>query len=161
MADEQLVDRPPAIAVAAVQRRNQACGQLDVAAVAMNRHIQMVAYDRPFLVDTMLMSLESQGIDVHRIYNTIISVKRDEDGHLTHVDNAHESAATHMSLIHCEIAYQDNDELDALYQLLLDKVDTLDTVVGDWKEMRTRLTDIKAELSKKPLPEVFYSQQEK
>ena len=122
--------------------------------------IQMVAYDRPFLVDTMLMSLEAQGIDVHRTYNTIISVKRDEDGNLTHVDSAHESATSHMSLIHCEIAYQDNDELEALHQILLDKVDTLDTVVGDWKEMRSRLTDIKAELAQKPLPEVFYSQQE-
>ncbi len=122
--------------------------------------IQMVAYDRPFLVDTMLMSLEAQGIDVHRTYNTIISVQRDEEGNLTHVDNAHESATSHMSLIHCEIAYQDSDELEALHQILLDKVDTLDTVVGDWKEMRSRLTDIKAELSQKPLPEVFYSQQE-
>jgi len=122
--------------------------------------IQMVAYDRPFLVDTMLMSLEAQGIDVHRTYNTIISVKRDEDGNLTHVDSAHESATSHMSLIHCEIAYQDNGELEALHQILLDKVDTLDTVVGDWKEMRSRLTGIKAELAQKPLPEVFYSQQE-
>ena len=122
--------------------------------------IQMVAYDRPFLVDTMLMSLEAQGIDVHRTYNTIISVTRDEEGNLTQVDNAHESATSHMSLIHCEIAYQDNGELDALHQILLDKVDTLDTVVGDWKEMRSRLADIKVELSQKPLPEVFYSQQE-
>ncbi|MGM8909411.1 NAD-glutamate dehydrogenase [Psychrobacter sp. 1U1] len=122
--------------------------------------IQMVAYDRPFLVDTMLMSLEAQGIDVHRTYNTIISVTRDENGDLSQVDNADESATSNMSLIHCEIAYQNDDELEALHQILLDKVDTLDTVVGDWKEMRARLTDIQTELSQKPLPEVYYSQQE-
>ena len=122
--------------------------------------IQIVAYDRPFLVDTILMSLESEGIDVHRTYNIIVSVARDDNGHITHVEGAHESATSHLSLIHCEIAYQDDEELAALQQMLLAKIDTLDTVVGDWKQMRAQLTDIKAELSNKPLPEVFYSQQE-
>ena len=122
--------------------------------------IQIVAYDRPFLVDTILMSLEAEGIDVHRTYNIIISVKRDDDGQITYVEGAHESATSHLSLIHCEIAYQDNADLDALQNMLLSKIDTLDTVVGDWKQMRAQLNDIKTELSTKPLPEVFYSQQE-
>ncbi|MFT5120868.1 MAG: glutamate dehydrogenase [Psychrobacter glaciei] len=122
--------------------------------------IQIVAYDRPFLVDTILMSLEAQGIDVHRTYNIIISVARDDDGNIVHIEGAHESATSHLSLIHCEIAYQDNEELAALQELLLAKVDTLDTVVGDWKQMREKLTSIQSELSKKPLPEVFYSQKE-
>lgn len=117
--------------------------------------IQIVAYDRPFLVDTILMSLESEGIDVHRTYNIIVSVARDDNGHITHVEGAHESATSHLSLIHCEIAYQDDEDLAALQQMLLAKIDTLDTVVGDWKQMRAQLTDIKAELSNKPLPEVF------
>ncbi|HCI77074.1 MULTISPECIES: NAD-glutamate dehydrogenase [unclassified Psychrobacter] len=122
--------------------------------------IQIVAYDRPFLVDTILMSLEAEGIDVHRTYNIIVSVERDDNGHITHIEGAHESATSHLSLIHCEIAYQNDEDLAALQQMLLAKIDTLDTVVGDWKQMRAQLTDIKAELSKKPLPEVFYSQQE-
>ncbi|MBH0095562.1 NAD-glutamate dehydrogenase [Psychrobacter sp. NZS113] len=122
--------------------------------------IQIVAYDRSFLVDTILMSLEAAGIDVHRTYNIIISVDRNDDGDITHIEGAHESATSHLSLIHCEIAYQDDEDLDALQQMLLAKIDTLDTVVGDWTQMRSKLTDIKAELSTKPLPEVFYSQQE-
>ncbi|WP_201554369.1 NAD-glutamate dehydrogenase [Psychrobacter sp. 72-O-c] len=122
--------------------------------------IQMVAYDRPFLVDTLLMTLEVQGVDVHRTYNTIINVQRDGAGTITQIDSAPESATSHMSLIHCEIAYQDHDELAALRQLLLDKVETLDTVVGDWEHMHAQLTDIKAELLQKPLPEGFYSHQE-
>ncbi|WP_350582945.1 hypothetical protein, partial [Pseudomonas sp. HY2-MNA-CIBAN-0224] len=48
--------------------------------------IQIVAYDRPFLVDTILMSLEAQGIDVHRTYNIIISVERDDDGNIAHIE---------------------------------------------------------------------------
>ena len=122
--------------------------------------IQMVAYDRPFLVDTILMSLETQGINVHRTYNTIISVQRDDEGNICQIDSAAESATSHLSLIHCEIAYQDNSELAELQQMLLGKVDTLDTVVGDWQEMHDRLTEIKEDLSKQPLPEVFYSKQE-
>ena len=122
--------------------------------------IQMVAYDRPFLVDTILMSLEDKGINVHRTYNTIISVQRDDQGHITQIDSAAESATSHLSLIHCEIAYQDNSELAELQQILLEKVDTLDTVVGDWQHMQERLTEIKNELSKQPLPEAFYSKEE-
>lgn len=122
--------------------------------------IQMAAYDRPFLVDTLLMSLEERGINVHRTYNTIISVKKDDDGNITQIDSAAESATSHMSLIHCEIAYQDNQDIAELQQVLLEKIDTLDTVVGDWQQMHDRLTEIKAELAKKPLPEIFYSQQE-
>ncbi|WP_367111911.1 NAD-glutamate dehydrogenase [uncultured Psychrobacter sp.] len=122
--------------------------------------IQVVAYDRPFLVDTILMTLEAEGIDVHRTYNTIVSVERDDDGNVLHVKYANESNTDQMSLIHCEIAYQDDDTLASLQQLLLDTVDTLDTVVGDWQEMQTRLTEINAELTDKSLPETFYSKQE-
>ncbi|HAR76235.1 MAG TPA: NAD-glutamate dehydrogenase, partial [Psychrobacter sp.] len=122
--------------------------------------IQIVAYDRPFLVDTLLMSLEEQGIDVHRTYHIIVNVERDENGAITKVESAQESGTSHMSLIHCEISYQDNDELVALKQMLLAKVDTLDIVVDDWQQIRAKLTNIKAELATKTLPEVFYSQQE-
>ncbi|MGO3282595.1 MAG: NAD-glutamate dehydrogenase [Psychrobacter sp.] len=122
--------------------------------------IQVVAYDRPFLVDTILMSLEAEGIDVHRTYNIIVDVERDDDGNPIQVSNAEESATSHLSLIHCEVAYQDSDSLNALRQLLLSKIDTLDTVVGDWKQMRAQLTEIKNDLSTQPLPEVFYSKQE-
>ena len=122
--------------------------------------IQIVAYDRPFLVDTLLMSLEGQGIDVHRTYNTIVKVDRNEAGDITQVDPASESGTAHISLIHCEIAYQDDSDLTALQQILLNKVDTLDTVVGDWAQMQARMTDIKAELTRQPLPEVFYAKEE-
>ena len=122
--------------------------------------IQMVAYDRPFLVDTLLMGLEEHGVDVHRTYNTIVNVQRDDDGNITHVENAEESAANHLSLIHCEIAYQNNDKLAELQKILFDKVDTLDIVVGDWKQMRERLVEIKQEIAQNPLPESFYPHQE-
>ena len=122
--------------------------------------IQMVAHDRPFLVDTLLMSLETQGINVHRTYNTIIEIKREDSGDISTINRATESATSHLSLIHCEIAYQEDETLFALQQLLLDKVNTLDVVVGDWSQMRERLHNIKTELSNQSLPEVFYAQTE-
>ncbi|MGO2363598.1 MAG: NAD-glutamate dehydrogenase [Psychrobacter sp.] len=122
--------------------------------------IQIVAYDRPFLVDTILMSLEAEGIDIHRTYNIIINVERDDNDQITHIESANESATSHLSLIHCEIAYQDNKDLESLQQMLRAKIDTLDTVVGDWAQMRAQLTHIKDELSHKQLPEAFYSHQE-
>ena len=122
--------------------------------------IQIVAHDRPFLVDTLLMSLEEQGLDIHRIYNIILSVERDDTGRVSKITNAPESATTNMSLIHCEISYQDNDNLVALQQVLMDKIDTLDVVVEDWAQMQQRLSDIKAEMTQQMLPQVYYSKEE-
>ncbi len=122
--------------------------------------IQIVAHDRPFLVDTLLISLEEQGLDIHRIYNIILSVERDDTGRVSKITNAPESATTNMSLIHCEISYQDNDNLVALQQVLMDKIDTLDVVVEDWAQMQQRLSDIKAEMTQQTLPQVYYSKEE-
>ena len=66
-------------------------------------------------------------------YNIIINVERDAEGNLTHIHNAHESATSHLSMIHCEIAYQDSEDLAALQQMLLNKIDTLDWNIISFK----------------------------
>ena len=67
--------------------------------------IQMVAKDRPFLVDTMLMVLESFGLTVHRLYNTILKPHFDQ-GALTSVEVAVQSGGMiegQLALLHCEV----------------------------------------------------------
>ena len=63
--------------------------------------IQMVAIDRPFLVDTVLMSLEKQGVNVHRLFHTIIKVDwQDEQGNgIDAIRTADDSDSRYVSLI--------------------------------------------------------------
>ena len=122
--------------------------------------IQMVAYDRPFLIDTLSMCIEAQGIEVHRIYNTILEVQRDDDGEIVSIESAENSDTRNLSLIHCEIDRLDAPQIEVLRQALLDKVATLDCVVGDWGAMQDKLAQIKDDLSHQQLPEAYHTAEE-
>lgn len=122
--------------------------------------IQIVAYDRSFLIDTLSMCIEAQGIDVHKIYNTILDIKRDDEGQIIAIESAQNSDTRHLSLIHCEIDRIDGDVLEDLRQALLDKVNTLDSVVADWHAMQDKLKQIKNELVHQQLPNEYYSPDE-
>lgn len=114
--------------------------------------IQMVAYDRPFLVDTLLMSLDAMNITVHRLHHTIMAVTWDNAGKITDISTPDTSDRRFLSLIHCEIARQSHDKLATIRAAVLDKIDTLDTVVSDWHAMREQLQAVKAELQHSKLP---------
>ncbi len=124
--------------------------------------VQMVAYDRPFLVDTMLMTLEEAGINVHRVHNTIMAVKRDTNkatGKVLSISSADSSDKKHMSIIHCEIDSQANDKLVKVGNILFDKVELLDVINSDWQAMRDRLV-VAQSVVVKHMPEDFYSRAE-
>ena len=118
--------------------------------------IQMVAIDRPFLVDTVLMSLEKQGVNVHRLFHTIIKVDwQDEQGNgIDAIRTADDSDSRYVSLIHCEIDRQLEADLTDIQDLLMQKVQVLDTVTGDWEAMRAKLSAIKDEMANADLSEL-------
>lgn len=125
--------------------------------------IQMAASDRPFLTDTMLMSLEKQGVAVHRIYTNIVKLVRDASGNIVDVIGAGESDANILqqySLFYCEIARQDVSKLAKIKDALFDKISTLDVIVYDWSQMRNKLRDICQEVSDVPLPTEYHSKEE-
>lgn len=120
--------------------------------------IQMVVKDRPFLTDTMLMSLEQQGLVVKRLYNTILNTTN-----RTHLIQAHESTdnnSQNKAFFHVEIERLANHELEQVKQTLLEKIATIDLVVADWQAMRTKLQAIHAELVSTPIPEHTHSKYE-
>lgn len=122
--------------------------------------LQMVAFDRPFLVDTITMCIEAQGLEVHRVYNTIIDVTRDEQGSITQTANVDHSDTRYLSLIHYEIDHSDAQVLDQLREALMQKLATLDCVVADWQAMQDKLREIKVELQAQPVPEAFHTSEE-
>ena len=116
--------------------------------------IQIVAADRPFLIDTLLMSLDSMNIAVHRLHNTIMSVARDEANHITEVSTATTSDTKFISLIYCEMSRQSVETLSAIRQAIFEKVNVLDLVVKDWEPMRDKLFAVKQELTNSKLPAI-------
>ena len=114
--------------------------------------IQMVAADRPFLVDTLLMCLESLNITVYRVHNTIMAVSRDSDNQISNVSTTTTSDTKFISLIYCEIARQTDAMLQQVQAAILDKIKVLDIVVGDWQAMRQQLVAVKSQLAASPLP---------
>ncbi|WP_227429309.1 NAD-glutamate dehydrogenase [Psychrobacter sp. I-STPA6b] len=119
--------------------------------------IQMVAYDRPFLVDTLLLSLEAQNLNVHRLFHTIIQVERDEQGNIEDIHHTNNSDSRYISLIHCEIDRQEDDDLEKIRTPLLQKVTLLDTISADWKQMQDKLKTIQSELQNKQIAQSPYS----
>ncbi|WP_323842878.1 NAD-glutamate dehydrogenase [Moraxella sp. Pampa] len=128
-----------------------------------NSVIQMVVFDRPFLTDTVLMSLEKKGVSVKRIHNSIIKVVRDATGNIIDIATTDESGADiaqQYSLLHCEIARQDDKVLDEIHEILLAKIHTLDVIVADWAIMRDKLTIIRDEMANASIPTKYHSKEE-
>lgn len=123
--------------------------------------VQMVAKDRPFLTDTLLMSLEEKGITVHRLFNAILSVEQ-HDGVITKVSQAVQSSleADNLVLVHIEIDPQTQTSLAHIREILLEKLATLDMIVGDWQAMQGKLQAVRDELTDMPIPEVYHSKDE-
>ncbi|MFL1732262.1 NAD-glutamate dehydrogenase [Moraxella oculi] len=125
--------------------------------------VQMTVLDRPFLTDTVMMSLEKQGVSVKRIHNVIVKVARDEQGNIIDIAATDESGhdiAQQYSLLHCEITRQSDKMLSNIHDALLMKIQTLDIIVSDWTLMRNKLAAIRDEMVNMPIPTEPSSKQE-
>ncbi|MDO5651039.1 MAG: NAD-glutamate dehydrogenase [Moraxella sp.] len=121
--------------------------------------IQMVAQDRPFLIDTMLMVLDGLGVTVHRLYNTILRLSY-TDGVLTDLAVAAQSNVNddnQVALLHCEIDRQDGASLADIQTALLARLDEIDVIVADYPAMLDCLGKVQDELNARPIPENYRS----
>lgn len=126
--------------------------------------VQLAAVDKPFLTDTILMTLEEAGIVVHRIHTAILKVRANDA--VSEVSAATVSnqdtmdGTTQMALVHCEINRQDEDGLIKISDLLFDKLNVLNVIVDDFSDMKARLQHVKQQLAGVPFPTEFYSRDE-
>ncbi|MDO4250987.1 MAG: NAD-glutamate dehydrogenase [Moraxella sp.] len=124
--------------------------------------IQLVATNRPFLIDTLMMGLEEQGLTVHRFYNTILEVEGvgEDISSVRHAQESISGSPSHIVLLHCEIDLQDESALPAIHEALLDKLNSLDIIINDWQAMKDKLATVQQEIVNTPLPTDHHSKEE-
>lgn len=115
----------------------------------VSRHtvVEVCTEDHPFIVDTLQMTLNKLGIDMHSIMHIGgHHVKRDDDGKLLKQYAAHDDALLNEgcrleTLITAEIDRQEDSDilLAEIKDHILSAFDKLQTAVNDFKPMKQRL----------------------
>lgn len=107
--------------------------------------VELVNDDMPFLVDSVRMELNRNGLSVHLIVHPIVRVLRDGEGRLLGPAAPGEGLAE--SFLHFEVdRISDPDKLRALEADLARVMSDVRRTVRDWQAMRGRVPEAIAEL---------------
>ena len=108
--------------------------------------IEFINDDMPFLVDSIVMEMNRQGIDTRLVVHPLFDAKRDQHGELKSLNDATGSNATE-SWIHVEIErITDPARIKALGDGLVTVLADVRAAVDDWPKMKSRIGDILADL---------------
>src|SRR5919197_6684829 len=117
--------------------------------------VEIVTDDMPFLVDSVSMELNRQGLTIHLPIHPVLTVRRDDDGMLLEVlpDGAPPGAGLRESVIHVEV---DRKTEPAVLERLRSGIERVLADVraasDDWVPMRQRVREILTRLSEEPPP---------
>ncbi|MGH6637254.1 MAG: NAD-glutamate dehydrogenase domain-containing protein, partial [Polaromonas sp.] len=116
--------------------------------------IEIVNDDMPFLVDSIIMEVNRQGLTLHLVIHPVMKIRRDAEHHITGMaQDRNEPDGRFESIIHVEVDRRTEPaQLEALHAGLLHILGDVRTAVEDWKAMRQRMVDIMAELGSQPPP---------
>ena len=107
--------------------------------------VQVVCPDRPFLVDSLAMALNRQGLTVHLIIHPIIPLRRNAQGTIEAISQDQGSQAE--ACMHFEVDRQSSPErLQTIEQDVTSVLENVDLVVTDWKPMHQRMEEARREL---------------
>ncbi|MEO7247148.1 MAG: hypothetical protein ABIW31_01730, partial [Novosphingobium sp.] len=111
--------------------------------VSEHTAIQIVNDDMPFLVDSVTMAVNRSGRTAHWIVHPLLSVQRDEQGHLVKASSASHSgeqarAMASFILVECDRVVSEADRA-ALASELARILGDVRAVVQDWRPMLSRL----------------------
>ena len=121
-----------------------------------SRHtvIEVVNDDMPFLVDTLTMELNRQGLTLQLIVHPVLVVQRDAAGRLQSLRALHaddDAGGLHESWMHVEVdRLVDPQQRAALAAGLEHVLGDVRAAVHDWQPMRQRLMEAVAELEQAP-----------
>src|SRR2546422_9825982 len=111
--------------------------------------IEIVSDDMPFLVDSVTMEVNRQGLPLHLLIHPVLRALRDAKGELLSISQPNESSEGRLeSFMHVEVDRQSDPaklaELEAgIARVLAD----VRAAVEDWKPMQARMAEIVKRLS--------------
>jgi len=116
--------------------------------------IEIVGEDMPFLVDSITMEVNRQGLTLHLIIHPVIRMRRDALGNLLGISEADDEGDGALeSIIHVEVdRCTEPTHLEALQHGLARILGDVHAAVADWPIMRQRLADLLADLERNPPP---------
>jgi glutamate dehydrogenase len=116
--------------------------------------IEIVNHDMPFLVDSITMEVNRQGLTLHLIVHPVMKIRRDAAHRMTGLArDRSEPDGRFESLIHVEVdRCTDAGRLAALHDGLLRILGDVRAAVDDWKQMRQAVLDVVAGLERTPPP---------
>lgn len=112
--------------------------------------IEMLNDDMPFLLDSLLLELQSRKVKVHHVFHPVLTVKRDGKGQLREVLSPISQGRDGVKLesyISVHVEQLGADMQAELQDVLLNMMKRVQTVVQDWLSMRNRLSNVAAGLS--------------
>lgn len=111
--------------------------------------IEIIVKDMPFLVDSVQMALQRQGIIAHLLLHQPMAITRSAKGNVTAVASASEQTdkASLETVFLIEIDRQSEEaQLDALAKELNSVMQEVALVVQDWQPMQQQLQNVVSEL---------------
>ncbi len=104
--------------------------------------IEVVNDDMPFLVDSVTMEANRQGLTLHLMIHPVLKVRRDDTGNLVEINPAlARDGARLESLIHMEVdRCPDADAIRALHDGIVNVLVDVRLAVDDWARMTARMT---------------------
>ena len=116
--------------------------------------VEIVNDDMPFLVDSIAMEVNRQGLTMHLINHPVMKIRRDGAHHLIGLARSRdEPQGRFESLIHVEVDRRTEPAtLDALQNGLINILRNVRVAVSDWKVMRQKVLETVAKLESQALP---------
>jgi glutamate dehydrogenase len=106
--------------------------------------VEIVNDDMPFLVDSVAMEVNRQGLTLHLLVHPVLRVVRDANGHITEVGRPGESSNGRLeSFMHVEVDRQtDPGKLAELETGIARALADVRAAVADWKPMQERMREV-------------------
>jgi glutamate dehydrogenase len=117
--------------------------------------VELVTDDMPFLVDSVSMELNRQGLTIHLPIHPVLTVRRDDAGTLVQVlpDGARPHRGLRESVIHVEVDRQTEPAvLDRIRAGIERVLADVRAASEDWAPMRQRVREILTRLADEPPP---------
>src|SRR5688572_6703726 len=110
--------------------------------------IEVVNDDMPFLVDSVTMEVNRQGLTLHLVIHPVLRVRRDDKGELLSIEAASASSEGRLeSFMHVEVDRQtDPAKLAELEAGVAKVLADVRAAVEDWRAMLARMLEVSSRL---------------